>query len=86
MELHTSQDIAWRPSADMLAQSNLLAFMRSLGVADYDALRQRAAEDMAWFWDAVIRYCGMRFYRPYDVVVRHEHEPDLRRSTAGHAG
>ena len=69
MELHTSQDIAWRPSADMLAQSNLLAFMRSLGVADYDALRQRAAEDMAWFWDAVIRYWDIRFYRPYDVVV-----------------
>ena len=69
MEPLESQDIAWSPSADMLAQSNLLAFMRSLGVADYDALRQRAAEDMAWFWDAVIRYWDIRFYRPYDVVV-----------------
>jgi acetyl-CoA synthetase len=43
--------------------------MDAHGVADLDALRARAAEDVGWFWDAVLDDLGIEFYEPYDDIV-----------------
>lgn len=55
-------DYAWFPPADLVEQSNALAFLREVGVADYDALIERAARDPAWFWGVVVS--RLTFSRP----------------------
>ncbi|MBR9974871.1 MAG: AMP-binding protein [Bacteroidetes bacterium] len=62
-------DIVWRPSTDDIERSNLAAFMREHGIVSYDELMRRSTEDVAWFTDAVLRFLGVRFTRPYDTVL-----------------
>jgi acetyl-CoA synthetase len=69
MEHSLGGEIAWVPDRELVERSNMLAFLRAHGIADYDALVKRSEEDLAWFWDAVIRHGDLRFYRPYDQVV-----------------
>lgn len=63
------QKIAWEPNPDWIAASNLQQFMERHGLADYDALLERAASDVAWFWDAALEDLGIEFYQPYETVV-----------------
>ena len=60
---------AWRPSAAQLRRSRLLRFMRQLGLDTVEALRERAAADPAWFWEAVIRDLGLSWFRQPDRVL-----------------
>ena len=60
---------AWRPSSAQLRRSRLLRFMRHLGLDTVDALRERAAADPAWFWEAVIRDLGFSWFREPDRVL-----------------
>ena len=63
------QEVVWQPNPAWIAESNLQVFMTKHGIASYDALMRRAAEDTAWFWDAVLEDLDIRFYTPYDTVV-----------------
>ncbi|MEM9665866.1 MAG: AMP-binding protein [Bacteroidota bacterium] len=63
------QDIAWHPHADWIAASNIQRFMDRHGLGTYEALLDRAAGDVAWFWDAVIQDLGIQFDTPYERVV-----------------
>ena len=63
------QDVAWRPDPETVAASNLRQFMNRHGVADLDALRKRAADDVGWFWDAVLDDLGIEFSTDYDEIV-----------------
>jgi len=65
----TTQDIAWRPDPSMIEASNLQAFMRFAGVADYDALVARANAEHGWFDDILLKHVGYRFYRPYETIL-----------------
>ncbi len=65
----TTQDIAWRPDASMVETSNLQAFMRFAGVADYDALVARANAEPGWFDDRLLKHVDFRFYQPYEKVI-----------------
>lgn len=65
----TAGAIAWRPSREIAEQSNLLAFLRAHGLADYDALIARSNEDPEWFWNTAIRHLDIRFYKPYARVL-----------------
>lgn len=61
--------IVWRPTEEQIAASNMRGFLDAHGVADYEALQRRSQEEPAWFWDAVIQYCDIRFYEPYHSVL-----------------
>jgi len=63
------QDVVWTPDRETVADSNLRRFMDAHGVADLDALRTRAADDVGWFWDAVLDDLGIEFYSDYDEIV-----------------
>lgn len=39
------------------------------GLDDFDALVSRSIADPEWFWDAVVRFLGIRFTVPYDKVL-----------------
>ncbi|NNU42066.1 AMP-binding protein [Ramlibacter montanisoli] len=68
-ELPASAAVVWRPDAAMVEGANLTRFMRALGVASFEALNARAAQDPAWFHDALIRFLDYRFERPYERVL-----------------
>ena len=63
------QEIAWQPNPEWIAQSNLQRFMDRHGIGSYDALLRRAAENIGWFWDAVIDDLDIRFAHPYSQIV-----------------
>ncbi len=55
------QEIVWRPSPEAVANSNLMAFMRQHGIADYAALLARAEAEPDWWWQAIAD--RIAFYR-----------------------
>ena len=59
----------WTPPAELVENSNLTAFLRATGQADYDALAARADADPSWLMEEVFRFCGVRFYRPYEKML-----------------
>ena len=91
----------WTPPAELLAQSNLTAFLRTTGERDYDSLAVRAEADPAWLMQEVFKFCDVRFYRPYDrmldvsqgeavgALVRrrnHQHRAELPGQASRHRG
>ena len=63
------QDVVWTPDPDVIAESNLQAFMDQYGISDYEALMRRSTDDIAWFWEAVLEDLEIEFYEPYDQIV-----------------
>jgi acetyl-CoA synthetase len=59
----------WKPPPELVAASNLTAFLRATGQADYDRLAARAEADPAWLMEEVFRFCDVRFYRRYDQML-----------------
>ncbi|MGH7175877.1 MAG: AMP-binding protein [Tepidisphaeraceae bacterium] len=70
-------EIVWRPSPKDVAQSNLMRFMVRHGLRSFDEMMHRTTDDVAWFWDDVLRNeLKIRFDKPYTKVV------DLSRGVA----
>lgn len=63
-----SGEIVWRPDP-RAAVSTLARFLEEHGLPDYPSLVARADADPEWFWDAVMRRFGVRFFEPYDRVL-----------------
>ena len=63
------QEVVWTPDPEVVADSNLRAFMDEHDIADLAALRRRAADDVGWFWDAVLEDLNIEFYEDYDQIV-----------------
>jgi acetyl-CoA synthetase len=59
----------WTPPAELVAASNLTAFLCATGHADYDGLAARAEADPAWLMEQVFRFCDVRFYRRYEKML-----------------
>jgi acetyl-CoA synthetase len=76
-------EIAWRPDAATSAASNLAAFMRSLGVASYEQLLERADREPEWFFDGLLKHIDYRFYQPYERVLDDSRGAPWRRWCVG---
>lgn len=66
--------VVWHPDAELVAKSNLAAFMKSAGISDagptgYQALLRQAQTDPQAYWDHLIKYLDVRFFKPYDRVL-----------------
>ena len=59
----------WMPPPELVAQSNLTAFLRATGQQDYDDLASKADTDPAWLMEEVFKFCDVRFYRHYDEML-----------------
>jgi acetyl-CoA synthetase len=64
-----SADFVWTPSEEFKRASNWSAFIAAAGLADYAALERKAATDPEWFWDALVRFLGVQFVKPYTRVL-----------------
>ncbi len=60
---------AWSPTPEQVAQSRLTAFMRHVGVADWDALQALGLADPAGLTQQVFDFCDMRFFTPYTQLL-----------------
>ena len=67
--LPSSGQFRWTPSAEVIAQTNLTAFLRRTGMSDVSKVFERAEREPAWFWHELIQWAGIRFYKPYDQIV-----------------
>ena len=65
----TKQPFDWTPSSDIVAASNLTAFMRHCGEHELAALERRADADPAWLMQRVFEFCDLRFYKPYEQML-----------------
>ena len=59
----------WEASREVLNATTLTAFLREHRLPDYAALLTRADAEPQWFWDALLRFFDVRFYRPYTQVL-----------------
>jgi acetyl-CoA synthetase len=62
-------DFVWRPSPELIAQSNLRRFMQVHGLESLIELQQRSTTDLEWFWNAVLHNLDIRFRQPYSRVL-----------------
>jgi len=79
----STHEIAWRPDPSTVEASNLQAFMRTAGVANYPALVARANADPGWFNDTLLKHVDYRFYRPYHTVLDESQGPAWARWCIG---
>src|SRR4051812_12894402 len=63
-------EIVWRPTPELVAQSNLTPSMPRHGIGSYDELLRRSTDDVAWFWETILGdELKIRFDTPYSSVV-----------------
>ena len=64
------QEFAWVPDEQTISDSNLMAFMKAHDITSYDRLYAKSIDDVAWYWDGVMKQLNIEFYEPYqDVLV-----------------
>lgn len=63
----TATDLVWHPTSDTIANSNIAAFMREVGVENYDDLTRKADMDPEWFWSKIID--KLTLAEPYHELV-----------------
>ncbi|HEV3122950.1 MAG TPA: AMP-binding protein [Candidatus Dormibacteraeota bacterium] len=58
-----SEEFAWSPTPEVVANSRLRRFLDELDCEDLDSLQVRARGDLEWFWSAVIDDIGFDWTR-----------------------
>ena len=56
----------WTPEDHQIEGANVTAFLRDLGLADYDDLYQLSITRPDVYWEAILRRCGIKWSKPYD--------------------
>ncbi|HXI81096.1 MAG TPA: AMP-binding protein [Verrucomicrobiae bacterium] len=78
-------DAAWRPGAELLADSRLARFVASTGERTLEALQARAVADPGWFWGAAAEDLGLAWQRPPAEVMDAAGGPEWTRWWRGGA-
>ena len=60
----TKRPFDWVPTPEIVANSNLTAFIRKTGEPDLAALSRHADADPGWLMQQVFEFCDFRFYEP----------------------
>ena len=68
-EFQFGGEFVWKPTPELIAQSNLQRFIDKHQLGSYDELMRRSTTDIAWFWDTVLRDLDIQFFRPYSQIV-----------------
>jgi acetyl-CoA synthetase len=79
--LYATAQIVWRPGEDVIANSNLVAFLRGHDIPDYDRLLARAESDPDWWWRTVAD--RIAFFQPYDRILDLDKGPAFARWCQG---
>ena len=68
-EFQFGGEIVWRPTRAQIEASNLYQCFTRLGFASLDEFQRASVNDVAWFWDTMLRELDVQFYKPYTTVV-----------------
>jgi len=68
-EFQFGGEFVWRPTPELIAQSNLQRFINKHALGSYEELMRRSTTDITWFWDTVLCDLEVQFYKPYSRVV-----------------
>ena len=60
---------AWKPTPELLTDSNVGRFMTLHGFTDFEDLRRRSIDEPEWFWDAFVAFVNIPFSTAYDAVL-----------------
>jgi acetyl-CoA synthetase len=63
------EDFIWRPSEEILNESNVAKFVRYTGCSGFEDLLSKSIEDLEWFWNAVSCYLKIAWRQPYSSVM-----------------
>ena len=63
------QPVAWIPTPEVIARSQLMKFMRQVGVATWEELYEFSIRDVERFTEEVLRFLDIRFDPPYDKLL-----------------
>jgi acetyl-CoA synthetase len=69
-------EVLWSPSEDYVERANVTRFMRAHAIGSYQELVRRSIDDIAWFWDAVVRDLDLEFFTHYERVVDASRGPE----------
>ena len=71
MAIHGEHEAAvtWRPTPDVIANANITRFMRAVGVSTLEELWEFARQDIASFYDRIVRELRLDWFTPYERVV-----------------
>jgi acetyl-CoA synthetase len=61
--------IAWRPTDDVIARAQLTRFISHCGLTTFDELYQRSVADIEWFTEHLLRFLDIQFDRFYRRIV-----------------
>lgn len=61
--------VVWTPSEEMINDSNLMAFVKYLGLNSVEELNERAFCDPGWFNHELLKYINYKFSTPYYQVL-----------------
>lgn len=59
----------WHPSPEQIASANISALIRTLGVADYEALYRFSIEHPGDYWREINRFCGIVWAKDYTTYA-----------------
>ena len=74
-QVHASDEVLWRPPADVLESANMGRYLtwlrdtRGLDLPDYDALWRWSVEDLDGFWASIAEHSGVRFHDQPTAVL-----------------
>jgi len=63
------ESFAWYPSDSVRARSRLGSFLKYCAMDEYGALYERSVDDVVWFTEAVLKFLGVQFDRPYTQLL-----------------
>jgi acetyl-CoA synthetase len=76
-------NVIWEPSPLVVARSHLQQFLDRHRIPTLAELNARAAGDLPWFWNAVVRDLGIHFHVAYQAVMDVSEGPQWARWWCG---
>ncbi|RMG01575.1 MAG: AMP-dependent synthetase, partial [Acidobacteria bacterium] len=61
--------VAWKPTDEMIEKTQLMRFMRQIGVKDWDELYSFSISDVEKFTEEVLRFLDIKFDPPYEKLL-----------------
>lgn len=68
----------WTPSPDRVKSSNMTRFMKQAGKKSYKELYDWSVTEIPDFWEAIWKFCDVRFSKPYRQVMGDQKVPGTK--------
>ncbi|MGC8608958.1 MAG: acetyl-coenzyme A synthetase N-terminal domain-containing protein [Thermoplasmata archaeon] len=67
----------YNPGREDIEKTNLYEFTKYSGISEISELYSKADSDPEWFWDSLVKYLHLSFFRPYESVMDDSRGPEI---------